>query len=73
MLKKHISLSILKELRFEPTTDQRSAIDELSDYLTSSKNDSIFLLKGYAGTGKTTLVSAIVHIPSIKRYIARNP
>jgi exodeoxyribonuclease-5 len=60
MLKKHISLSICKELKFEPTTDQKFAIDELSDYLTSSKNDSIFLLKGYAGTGKTTLVSAIV-------------
>ncbi len=60
MLKKHISLSICKELKFEPTTDQKFAIDELSDYLTSSKNDGIFLLKGYAGTGKTTLVSALV-------------
>lgn len=60
MLKKHISLSICNELKFEPTTDQKLAIDELSDYLTGSKNDSIFLLKGYAGTGKTTLVSALV-------------
>ncbi|WP_372640721.1 ATP-dependent RecD-like DNA helicase [Ancylomarina sp.] len=60
MLKKHISLSICKKLKFEPTADQEFAIDELSDYLTSSKNDRIFLLKGYAGTGKTTLVSALV-------------
>lgn len=60
MLKKHISLSICNKLKFEPTTDQKLAIDELSDYLTGSKNDSIFLLKGYAGTGKTTLVSALV-------------
>ncbi len=60
MLKKHISLSICNKLKFEPTGDQKNAIDELSDYLTGSKNDSLFLLKGYAGTGKTTLVSALV-------------
>ncbi|MCZ4694759.1 DUF2075 domain-containing protein [Ancylomarina euxinus] len=60
MLKKHISLCICKELKFEPTADQEFAVTELSDYLTSSKNDRIFLLKGYAGTGKTTLVSALV-------------
>ncbi|RXQ90418.1 DUF2075 domain-containing protein [Ancylomarina salipaludis] len=60
MLKKHISLSICQELKFEPTADQKHAIDELSDFLTSSQNDSLFLLKGYAGTGKTTLVSALV-------------
>ncbi|RZT91819.1 exodeoxyribonuclease-5 [Ancylomarina subtilis] len=60
MLKKHISLSICEELKFDPTSDQNLAIDELSDFLTSSKNDRLFLLKGYAGTGKTTLVSALV-------------
>ena len=60
MLKKHISLSICNKLKFEPTADQSLAIDELSDYLTGSKNDGVFLLKGYAGTGKTTLVSALV-------------
>lgn len=60
-VKKHISLSICNKLKFEPTADQQLAIDELSGYLTSSRNDSIFLLKGYAGTGKTTLVSALVN------------
>lgn len=60
MLKKHISLSICNELKFKPTASQEFAINELSTYLTSSKNDGIFLLKGYAGTGKTTLVSALV-------------
>jgi len=60
MLKKHISLSICKKLGFEPTADQNFAVDELSDYLTTSLGNSIFLLKGYAGTGKTTLVSALV-------------
>ncbi|MRT92684.1 ATP-dependent RecD-like DNA helicase [Ancylomarina sp. 16SWW S1-10-2] len=60
MLKKHISLSICNKLKFEPTNDQGIAIDELSAFLTGSKNDSIFLLKGYAGTGKTTLISALV-------------
>jgi len=60
MLKKHISLSICKKFEFEPTADQSFAIEELSEYITGSQVESIFLLKGYAGTGKTTLVSALV-------------
>ena len=35
-------------------------IDQLSEYVMDSSARGLFLLKGYAGTGKTTLVSALV-------------
>jgi ATP-dependent exoDNAse (exonuclease V) alpha subunit len=30
-------------------------------FLTDTHNDTIFVLKGYAGTGKTTVISTIVN------------
>lgn len=43
-----------------PTKEQEKAIYLLSDFLLSREQDSIFLLKGYAGTGKTSLLAALV-------------
>ena len=60
MLKNHIADKIRDNLKFNPTDDQQDAIDSLAEYLTQNDLDSLFLLKGYAGTGKTTLVSAVV-------------
>ncbi len=62
MLKKHIALLIKECLRFDPTEDQQRAIDCLADYVTQNDKQGVFLLKGYAGTGKTTLVSALVTV-----------
>ena len=45
---------------FEPTSEQFLAIKTLSDFLTSVEKNSILLLKGYAGTGKTTMLGATV-------------
>ncbi len=45
-----------------PTTDQATAIAKLSAFIASTNENRIFLLKGYAGTGKTTLVSVLVNI-----------
>ena len=38
--------------------DQHQAIDKINDFLKSDSN--IFILKGYAGTGKTTLIREII-------------
>ena len=54
-----LSESILLRFPHVPTPDQTVAIDSLATFI-SSGNDSVFLLKGYAGTGKTTLVAALV-------------
>ena len=48
----------------QPTSDQAKAIVKLSEFLTSKAENRIFMLKGYAGTGKTTLVSVLVQIVS---------
>ena len=45
---------------FEPTKEQNQLITKISDFVTTIGNRSIFMLKGYAGTGKTTLVSTLV-------------
>ena len=70
---------IKKKLRlhfpFQPTTQQDQIINDISEFVTSIGNRSIFMLKGYAGTGKTTLVSALVNsLPAIgKRSVLIAP
>lgn len=55
---------IQKKLRlnfpFQPTSQQDQIINDISEFVTTIGNRSIFMLKGYAGTGKTTLVSSLV-------------
>ena len=70
---------IKKKLRlhfpFQPTTQQDQIINDISEFVTTIGNRSIFMLKGYAGTGKTTLVSALVKsLPAIgKRSVLIAP
>ncbi|MBQ4822488.1 AAA family ATPase [Aquimarina sp. MMG016] len=45
---------------FEPTLKQDVVLHKLSNFILSGSKDSIFLLKGYAGTGKTTLIGTLV-------------
>lgn len=50
-------------LGVSPTDGQRQAMDFLSDFVCQfSPNNELFILTGYAGTGKTTLVSALVKV-----------
>lgn len=49
---------IQKEFPYPPTADQIEAIRRFSAFVVQSSSSSIFLLKGYAGTGKTTLISS---------------
>ena len=50
----------LKNFGFQPTSDQNAAIDNLCRYVIESHDESVFLLTGYAGTGKTSLLSSFV-------------
>ncbi|NNE76001.1 MAG: AAA family ATPase [Pricia sp.] len=53
---------ILKEkFPHEPTLKQSVALQKLAHYILSKNNSSIFLLKGFAGTGKTTIVGTLVN------------
>lgn len=45
---------------FELTSEQELALDKIVDFLFLQKEESLFLLKGYAGTGKSSLLGALV-------------
>jgi exodeoxyribonuclease-5 len=60
MLQNFITSRIQAQLPFEPTEQQIQLIEELGVFLMSTDKDKAFLLKGYAGTGKTSVVSALV-------------
>ncbi|MBN3035810.1 MAG: AAA family ATPase [Bacteroidales bacterium] len=51
---------VLTSLQYDPTPDQRELAGKFTRFLFHGGNDSLFLLKGYAGTGKTTLISAVI-------------
>ncbi|QLG46475.1 ATP-dependent DNA helicase [Costertonia aggregata] len=44
----------------EPTSKQEVVLQKLSDFVLTKADDTIFLLKGFAGTGKTTIVGTLV-------------
>lgn len=60
MLHNFISSKIRSELPFEPTDQQVLLLDALGEFLMSTDIEKVFLLRGYAGTGKTSVVSALV-------------
>ncbi len=45
-----------------PTMQQQEVFVILQNFLTAVNGNACFLLKGYAGTGKTTLISALVKV-----------
>ena len=51
---------LLKDFPHSPTQKQDILLQQLSGFLFESKNNSIYVLKGYAGTGKTTVIGTIV-------------
>ncbi|MBA3970703.1 MAG: AAA family ATPase [Bacteroidetes bacterium] len=51
---------LLQHFPFETTSGQRILFTKLSDFILNVNADQIFVLKGYAGTGKTTIVRSLV-------------
>jgi exodeoxyribonuclease-5 len=45
----------------EPTLTQSVALQKLASYVLSKEKEQLFLLKGFAGTGKTTIVGTLVN------------
>ena len=46
---------------FKLTAKQDLTLYKLSEFILNDDNNSLFILKGYAGTGKTTILSAIIN------------
>lgn len=53
-----------KAFPHEPTKDQEELLPALAAFLLNKSHDSIFVINGYAGTGKTSIISALVKIIS---------
>ena len=54
--------TLLKEkFPFDLTLKQDVVLQRLASFILEGNNESIFILKGYAGTGKTTLISTLVN------------
>ena len=51
---------LLNNFGFTPTEGQAKVLYHLSAFILTEKERPLYLLRGYAGTGKTTLVSTLV-------------
>ena len=60
MINNFLSTKIRENFGFAPTDEQSEAISLMGEFLMSRRGMELFLLRGYAGTGKTTLVGALV-------------
>lgn len=60
MLSDHIATQIYNNFAFPPTEEQKNVINSLSEYIMEGDRGDIFILNGYAGTGKTSIVGAFV-------------
>ncbi len=52
---------IQKNLPFSPNEGQIHAIDKIANFILKNDDRCVFILKGYAGTGKTNLISAVTN------------
>lgn len=55
-----LSTLTLEELPFEPIMSQAMLVEALSAFMASSDPRGVFVLNGYAGTGKTSLTGAFI-------------
>ena len=60
MLTNFLNRHIVRSLPFTPNKGQLELIGKLCDFLIADSSHPTFVLRGYAGTGKTSMVSALV-------------
>ena len=51
----------LSKFKYEPTACQEGLLREVADFISSDEDD-ILVVNGYAGTGKTTAISAVISV-----------
>ena len=60
MINRFFTDKISENFTFEFTKDQKYALELISTFLFSDQRDQVFLLTGYAGTGKSSLIGSLV-------------
>ncbi|WP_367865972.1 ATP-dependent RecD-like DNA helicase [Pedobacter sp. WC2423] len=53
---------IAQSYQFQPTAEQFVFCQQMADFLSGELDNRCFILRGYAGTGKTTSVAALVKV-----------
>lgn len=64
MINKYLASQIKSNFPFNPTVEQEKTLEKISEFILSADDRKVFMLCGYAGTGKTTLISALVRTMS---------
>ena len=64
-----------KNFPFAPTEKQEIFFQKIAEFITKFGNEEIFVLKGFAGTGKTTVIATIVNnlFAIQKKYVLLAP
>ena len=62
MLENFIIERIKAELPFEPNAEKEGLFKSLGAFLVAHDPRKVFILRGYAGTGKTSVISALVKV-----------
>lgn len=52
---------LVSQFNFQATEKQSHFFAKMAQFATSEKSNELFLLKGFAGTGKTTIISTLVN------------
>lgn len=60
MIHEELKYRIRKTFGFTPTAEQEYALDVFARFMTDSDDQVVMIMRGSAGTGKTTLAGAIV-------------
>lgn len=60
MINDYFVVQIRGNLPYEPTPEQENALRGLADFLLDSSHEGLCVMRGFAGTGKTSLVGALV-------------
>lgn len=60
MINRYFIEKIKENFPFSLTNDQEIAINKIVDFIFSQNSNEVFLLKGYAGTGKSSLIGTLV-------------
>lgn len=65
---KEIREQVLAIFGFNPTDNQAEALDLLLHFMMNRNDPGLFVLRGYAGTGKTSLISAVIRFLDTVHY-----
>ena len=75
MVRQELFTRLTQSFGFEPTEGQAVVLYHIAAFLLSQKEHPVYILRGYAGTGKTSLVKTLVRtLPTIgMRYVLMAP